>query len=268
VYSSSFNRGSNRSVGHQPSSITQLTSLYPSLPSLPLTFLTPYPLPLTPYPLPLTAISFTSPAPLLPPWSLVPTFPTNSPTPPIVSVQCKSFQGSAVADWYYIGHYGQLGPLTKEQVDELVDGGVIARETYVWSTGMAEWLPADRVTELRTAFDAAQPFAAPPPAPNLARVPPPQPMQVRAFGGDGFAPVPQYGGLYSTVRSDRNRSLAGILQLLIPGVGRMYLGYAAYGVLQLFFALCGVGILWSIVDGIIILTGGVKLDGYGRQLPD
>ena len=49
----------------------------------------------------------------------------------------------------------------------------------------------------------------------------------------------------------------------------MYLGYAAYGVLQLVFTLCfGIGYLWSIIDGIIILTGGIKLDGYGRQLPD
>ena len=82
------------------------------------------------------AYDSTSSSPLPPPWSLVPTFLPNCPTPLIVSVQCNSFQGSAVADWYYIGHYGQLGPLTKEQIDELVDGGVIARETYVWSTGM------------------------------------------------------------------------------------------------------------------------------------
>ena len=83
-----------------------------------------------------------------------------------------------------------------------------------------------------------------------------------------MAPATQYGTLYSTVRSDRNRALAGVLQLFLPGVGRIYLGYAAYGVLQLFFSVCAIGIIWSIIDGIIILTGGVKMDGYGRQLPD
>jgi hypothetical protein len=173
-----------------------------------------------------------------------------------------------VADWYYIGHYGQLGPLTREQIDELIDGGVISRESYVWSTGMAEWLPAERVPELRNTFSIAQPMSAPPPPPVMPRMPNPQATPARTFGADSFA-VPGFSPVYSPIRSDRNRALAGILQLLIPGVGRIYLGYAAYGVLQLFFTLCfGIGYLWSIIDGIIILTGGVKLDGYGRQLAD
>jgi TM2 domain-containing membrane protein YozV len=89
------------------------------------------------------------------------------------------------------------------------------------------------------------------------------------MGTDLYAMSPGYHPAYSPIRSDRSRALAGILQLLIPGVGRIYLGYAAYGVLQLFFTLCfGIGYLWSIIDGIVILTGGVKLDGYGRQLAD
>jgi hypothetical protein len=47
----------------------------------------------------------------------------------------------------------------------------------------------------------------------------------------------------------------------------MYLGYAAIGVLQLvLFACTGVGIVWAWVDGIIILSGGVKFDGLGRPL--
>jgi TM2 domain-containing membrane protein YozV len=177
-----------------------------------------------------------------------------------------TFQGSAVADWYYIGHYGQLGPLTREQIDELIDGGVIARDTHVWSTGMPEWLPAGRVVELQTAFNTTQTVATPPPPPNLPRIPDPQAMPATTYAS---YPPPTFGQIYSPLQSDRNRVLAGILQILIPGVGRMYLGYAAYGVLQLVFTLCfGIGYLWSIIDGIIILTGGVKLDGYGRQLPD
>lgn len=74
----------------------------------------------------------------------------------------------------------------------------------------------------------------------------------------------------SLPKSDRSRVLAGVLQLIIPGTGRMYLGYAAQGVLQLFLTPfgCGVGWLWSVIDGLIILTGGVKLDGYGRRLND
>ena len=82
---------------------------------------------------------------------------------------------------------------------------------------------------------------------------------------------PQVGGFhqpaFQTMTSDRSRVLAGVLQLLIPGVGRFYLGYSAYGVMQLVLFPCGfVGWLWSVIDGIVILSGGVKLDGYGRQL--
>jgi hypothetical protein len=182
-----------------------------------------------------------------------------------------------VGDWYYIGHYGQLGPLTREQIDELVAGGVIAKDTYVWRAGMDEWLPAERVRELSEAFRAAQPFMAPPPAPTVKpqAAPPvysmprvdhaPAPVPGQA-PGHGPAYYPTFGG----IRSDRSRTAAGVLQLLVPGVGRMYLGYHAYGVLQLvlFVATCGFLYLWSFIDGIVILTGGVKLDGYGRVLND
>jgi hypothetical protein len=76
---------------------------------------------------------------------------------------------------------------------------------------------------------------------------------------------PTFGGL----KSDRSRTAAGILQIVLPGVGRMYLGYLAYGIIQLFLAIfCGVGWIWSIIDGIVMLSGGVRLDGYGRQLVD
>jgi hypothetical protein len=173
-----------------------------------------------------------------------------------------------VAEWYYIGHYGQLGPLTREQIDELIQGGVIARDTYVWRSGLQDWMPADRCDELRASFAIAEPFSAPPPPPMVPRTPPPA-TPTRPYGSDNF-PATAYGfhPAFGTVRSDRSRALAGVLQLLLPGVGRIYLGYAAYGVLQLVFALCGIGFIWSFIDGIVILSGGVKLDGYGRQLGD
>ncbi|RYG24928.1 DUF4339 domain-containing protein [bacterium] len=193
-----------------------------------------------------------------------------------------------MGDWYYIGHYGQLGPLTREQIDELVEGGVIVRDTYVWRAGMDNWLPAERVRELTDAFRAAQPFAAPPPPPTPGtRVAPPP--QSPTFGSPAAAPAPTYSApsfpsqdfaplasqaayypTFGGLRSDRSRTAAGVLQLFLPGVGRMYLGYLAYGVLQLVLTIftCGFLWLWSFIDGIIILTGGVKLDGYGRQLND
>lgn len=177
-----------------------------------------------------------------------------------------------MADWYYIGHYGQLGPLTREQIDELVHGGVVVRETYVWRSGMTDWLPADRVPELQDSFRAAEPFAAPPPPPGPQRAPqapPAVPVSPYGFSGSSApAPYTNYHPSFGTVRSDRNRAVGGVLQLVLPGIGRIYLGYAAIGVLQLVLSLCGVGIVWSFIDGLIILTGGVKMDGYGRHLAE
>ena len=180
-----------------------------------------------------------------------------------------------MGDWYYIGHYGQLGPLTREQIDELVEGGVIGRDTYVWNAGMDGWSPAERVRDLAEAFRAAQPFSTPPPPPSPSLPPGPAPP-IQGF--DPHLPQPNYTPTavpmaypaLSAMRSDRSRTAAGVIQLFLPGVGRMYLGYLAYGVLQLVLAVgtCGFLWLWSFIDGIIILTGGVKLDGYGRQLQD
>ena len=71
-------------------------------------------------------------------------------------------------------------------------------------------------------------------------------------------------------RSDKSRTVAGILQILIPGAGRIYLGYAALGVIQLFLAIftCMLLHVWSIIDGILILSGEVRIDGYGRSMDD
>lgn len=176
-----------------------------------------------------------------------------------------------MAEWYYIGHYGQLGPLTREQLDELIEGGVIEHSTYVWRTGMAQWLTADTVPDLASTFKASAPFASPPPPPVSQPFGPSLSTSMTPMPRTQGAP-PQVSGFhqpaFQTMTSDRSRVLAGVLQLLIPGVGRIYLGYSAYGVMQLLLFPCGLGIgwLWSVIDGIVILAGGVKLDGYGRQL--
>jgi hypothetical protein len=81
---------------------------------------------------------------------------------------------------------------------------------------------------------------------------------------------PGYGRMPGVVQGDKSRTAAGILNIVLPGVGRMYMGHVALGVLQFMLACCTGGILyvWSLIDGIRILTGGVNLDGYGRQLKD
>jgi hypothetical protein len=170
------------------------------------------------------------------------------------------------AEWFYIGHYGQLGPLTREQLEELIEGGVVAADTYVWRAGMTDWIPAEKVPEFSQVFRRSG-VAVPPPPPGTPRPVPPQhtPLTSRpavqpSLYSTSHAPV------YSAVQSDKSKMAGGILQLLIPGIGRIYLGYLAIGVLQLVLTPCGVGLIWSWIDGVVILSGGVKLDGYGRQL--
>jgi TM2 domain-containing membrane protein YozV len=193
-------------------------------------------------------------------------------------------QNTVQANWYYVGHYGQLGPLTLEQMADLARDGVIDRETYVWKEGMSDWVKASTVRDLSVnfgqadvvppAFGVSRPLGSPPPMPGSSPVPPHQPT--------GFQPGPMMGqipmttvttstfGFYMTPisvpQSDKSRVGAGILGLVIPGAGRFYLGYAAHGALQFLLSFCGIGFLWSWVDSIYILCGGVKYDGYGRTL--
>lgn len=177
-----------------------------------------------------------------------------------------------MAEWYYIGHYGQLGPLTREQIDELIEGGVISRETYVWRGGLSEWVLADRVPELASSFQRANPYTAPPPPPSptaASRSIPPTaafPSVTDPAPPQSLASQSYYR--YPEIKSDKSRTLGGILQLLIPGAGRLYLGYSAIAVLQFILSLCGVGVVWAWIDAVVILAGGVRMDGYGRQLND
>lgn len=185
-------------------------------------------------------------------------------------------------EWYYVGHYGQLGPLTFEQMEELARDGVIALDTYVWKPGLANWQQAGEVRELRKVMGLGDPMHQPPPmpTPGFSHLPAPaMNMPAAPPSATQLAPVaPSYGQApYGTHQwqylpsnlpvSDKSRVVAGLLNFL-PGFGRFYLGYAAHGALQLLLSFCGIGYLWSVLDGIYILSGGVKLDGYGRRLAD
>lgn len=166
-------------------------------------------------------------------------------------------------EWYYVGQFGQLGPLSLQQVRDLLDGGVITAETYVWRPGMSDWKEAREVPDLAPLL---QPSTTPPPFdPSATR-------KRRQHGSfqEHELESRRLHSLGSALPSPRSRLVAGILQLFLPGVGRMYLGYAAIGVLQLFATLCTCGIMWiwSLIDGIVILAGAVQYDGYGRVLTD
>lgn len=81
--------------------------------------------------------------------------------------------------------------------------------------------------------------------------------------GAPFGYDPATGVPYSA----KSRLGVGLLNILVAGVGRMYAGQVGLGVGQLLVALmtCGVGWIWSLVDGILILVNGGR-DEEGRPL--
>ncbi|WP_233357087.1 TM2 domain-containing protein, partial [Saccharomonospora iraqiensis] len=79
-------------------------------------------------------------------------------------------------------------------------------------------------------------------------------------------PAPGGGG--EPVTSGRSAVVAGILQLVVPfGVGRFYTGQTGLAVAQLLVTLLtfGLGALWPMIDGILLLVNG-GVDGDGRPL--
>jgi uncharacterized RDD family membrane protein YckC len=44
-------------------------------------------------------------------------------------------------NWYYVQQGKQAGPVTEEQLDDMVRSGRMAADTLVWREGMAEWTP-------------------------------------------------------------------------------------------------------------------------------
>lgn len=69
-----------------------------------------------------------------------------------------------------------------------------------------------------------------------------------------------------TPYSDRQKVVAGVLQLVIPfGVGRFYSGHIGMGLAQLLLSFVAIGVVWSFIDGILILAGH-PTDPRGRPL--
>ncbi|MCV7101420.1 TM2 domain-containing protein [Mycobacterium palustre] len=123
--------------------------------------------------------------------------------------------------------------------------------------------------------DAAGPGppSQPPPPPGYSRPPPippyPAPGPYAPDPGAPFGRHPVTGQPYS----DKSKTVAGLLQLLslvgVGGIGRFYIGDIGVGVAQLLvgWLTCGFGLIWSVVDAILILTDKVP-DSQGRPLRD
>lgn len=67
-------------------------------------------------------------------------------------------------------------------------------------------------------------------------------------------------------RSDKSRVAAGLLQIMFPfGTGRFYTGHTRMAVAQLALVFLGVGVIWSLIDGVLLLAVG-GTDPAGRRL--
>ena len=70
--------------------------------------------------------------------------------------------------------------------------------------------------------------------------------------------------------SDKSKLVAGILQILIGGlgIGRFYIGDTKTGVWQIVVTVltCGIGAIWGLIDGILMLVNDNVTDAQGRPL--
>lgn len=79
-----------------------------------------------------------------------------------------------MAEWWYAEGSEQRGPISREELSTLLEGGKVRADTLVWTSGMATWTPAGLVPEL-----GAQ---AKPPAEEAIRLPPVPPGAGRPEG--------------------------------------------------------------------------------------
>ncbi|MDV8054505.1 MULTISPECIES: TM2 domain-containing protein [unclassified Rhodococcus (in: high G+C Gram-positive bacteria)] len=93
-------------------------------------------------------------------------------------------------------------------------------------------------------------------------------------GGPGYMdPMAPYGRHPVTGEpfSDKQKLTAGLLGILLGafGAGRFYLNQPGIAVAQIAvtWLTCGIGGIWPLIDGIVMLTGSVR-DQHGRPLRD
>jgi len=136
--------------------------------------------------------------------------------------------------WYIVYNGKQIGPM---QANQLPAYNVTAN-TLVWKDGMKEWQPAYNFPELMQIISQ-----------NSAQMPP---------TGNMACPPPQGGYYQQAACSDKNHTTAGILALLIGGLGihYFYIGKTVAGLLTILlsFATCGLWGVVTLIQAIMMLT--------------
>jgi TM2 domain-containing membrane protein YozV len=149
-----------------------------------------------------------------------------------------------MSDWYYLANGQQQGPVPLDHLQHWLQAGQMPANTMVWTEGMANWQPANSVSEL-------QPYtaAAPPPAPA-------------GYAASPYAPGP--GGV-----SDKSRVAYILLGLFLGGFGvhNFYAGYTGKGVAQLLLTVLGGWLvipLIAVFVWVIVEICTVTEDAQGR----
>jgi TM2 domain-containing membrane protein YozV len=116
----------------------------------------------------------------------------------------------------------------------------------------------------------------PPPSagypPPSAGYPPPSAGYPPPEAGYGYPAGYSYG--YAPDPYAKSKIAAGLLGIFLGGFGvhRFYLGYTTIGIVQIVVTVltCGLGAIWGLVEGIMILTGAeqFRTDAQGRPLRD
>jgi hypothetical protein len=100
--------------------------------------------------------------------------------------------------------------------------------------------------------------------PLFADLPPPHPAFMAPLAPHHYLPPPssppvQVHRYELTISGERHKIAGGLLQIVLPfGIGRFYLGDNRTAVAQLLLALVGIGVIWCLIDGIILLVNGTK----------
>ena len=71
--------------------------------------------------------------------------------------------------------------------------------------------------------------------------------------------------------TQKSKLVAGLLGILLGGLGvhNFYLGYTGKGIAQILLSFCfGIGAIWGLIEGVLILCGNINSDAKGIPLKD
>ena len=76
----------------------------------------------------------------------------------------------------------------------------------------------------------------------------------------------------TNLADQKSKLTAGLLGIFLGGLGihNFYLGYTGKAIAQIVLSLCGFGIggIWGLIEGIMILCGSINKDAKGNPLKD